>query len=274
MEKAQINGITLHYEVTGDAKGEPVLFISPVLVDGFLPLLAEPALARRYRLIRYHKRGWVQSTKPKGPVPIADHAADAAGLLAYLGVDRAHVVGHSSGAAPALQMALDRPALVGTLGLFEPSLLSVPAADAFFASAKPAFDAFAAGRPEEAFAKFMVVVSGHPWDECRALLESRIPGSVAQAVADADTFFGVELPGLTQWRFDAELARAIRQPALSVVGARTKQVWIEVAERLRSWLPNVEECRVDDIGHLLHVERPTPVATALADFLERHPLRR
>jgi pimeloyl-ACP methyl ester carboxylesterase len=272
MNTAEIQGITLEYEVVGN--GEPVLLISPVLADGFLPLLSEPALANRYRLIRYHKRGWVGSTRGPGPVSIADHVADAAGLLEHLGVRRAHVVGHSSGGAVALQMGIDRPSTVQTLGLLEPSLLSVPAADAFFKEAQPAFDAFAAGRREDAIAAFMNVVSGLDWKDCRALLEKRMPGSVAQSVADADTFFGVELPGLTQWRFDAEQARKVGAPALLVVGARTKRLWVEVAERLRSWLAQVEECKVDDAGHLLHIQRPEPIARALADFFARHPMTR
>ena len=66
MEIATVNGVELEYEVVGS--GEPVLLISPVLADGFLPLLGEPTLADRYQLIRYHKRGWVGSTHSVGPV--------------------------------------------------------------------------------------------------------------------------------------------------------------------------------------------------------------
>jgi hypothetical protein len=39
-----------------------------------------------------------------------------------------------------------------------------------------------------------------------------------QALADADTFFGHELPGLRQWTFGPEQARRITQPVLAVVG--------------------------------------------------------
>ena len=42
METATVNGVELEYEVTGS--GEPVLLISPVLADGFLPLVSEPSL--------------------------------------------------------------------------------------------------------------------------------------------------------------------------------------------------------------------------------------
>jgi pimeloyl-ACP methyl ester carboxylesterase len=77
-------------------------------------------------------------------VSIADHAADAAALLNHLGVPRAHVAGHSSGAAVAAQLALDQPETVDTLILLEMSLLSVLSGGAFLEQAGPAFEAYEA----------------------------------------------------------------------------------------------------------------------------------
>ena len=94
-----------------------------------------------------------------------------------------------------------------------------------------------------------------------------LPGAVAQAIKDADTFFGVELPALTEWAFGPEQAAAIHCPVLSVLGTDTQPLWVEVAEFLRSSLPHVEECTIDGVGHLLHIQRPQPVARAMAEFL-------
>src|SRR5215211_366773 len=176
MESVTINGVQLEYEATGS--GEPVLLISPVLADGFLPLLSEPALADRHLLIRYHKRGWAGSTHTPAPVSIGDHADDAAALLEHLGIPRAHIAGHSSGAAVAAQLALDRPELVHTLTLLELSLLSVPSGEAFLEAAAPVFDAYASGDHPAALAMFMSTVSGLDWPDCRALLEERCPGTM------------------------------------------------------------------------------------------------
>ncbi len=270
MEIASVNRVDLEYETTGS--GEPVLLISPVLADGFTPLVREPVLRDRYQLIRYHKRGWGGSTHVPGQASVADHVADALALLDHLGIPSAHVAGHSSGAAVAAQMALEAPRRVSTVTLLELSLLSVPAGAAFLAQAQPAFDAYAAGQPERALASFMSVVSGMAWERCRALLEERIPGSVDQAVKDADTFFGVELPGLGGWAFTAEEAGRMGQPVLSVYGTDTHPLWIEVAEFLRTSVPWVEEAVIDGVGHLLHIERPEPVADAMTTFLASHPL--
>ena len=270
METVNVNGVDLDYEVVG--AGEPVLLISPVLADGFVPLLAEPALADRYQLIRYHKRGWAGSTHTPAPVSIADHAADAAALLAELHLPRAHVAGHSSGAAVAAQLALEHPETVHTLILLELSLFSVPTGAAFLEQAAPVFEAYRSGDHAGALAMFMGAVSGLDWPSCRDLLEERIPGALAQAVADADTFFGIELPALTDWSFGAEQAATIHQPVLSILGAQTQPLWFEVADFLRSSLPHVQDATIVGVGHLLHIQRPEPVAQRMAQFLRRNPM--
>lgn len=270
MERATVNGVELEYQVTGS--GDPVLMIDPVLADAFLPLLSELVLAERYRLITYHKRGWAGSTHSAAPVDIEEHAVDAAALLDHLGVRRAHVAGHSSGAAIALQLAFDRPTLVHSLSLLEPSIFTVPSAAGFFQRVGPAFERYTASDHEGALAAFMSAASGLDWSECRPLLEARNPGAVSRALADAHTLFGIELPSLTRWSFSAEQAAAIRQPVLSVLGSDTHPLWVEVADLLHTWFPEVEDYRIEDAGHLLQIQRPEPVAQGIAEFLGRHPL--
>jgi pimeloyl-ACP methyl ester carboxylesterase len=267
METAKVNGVELEYETRGS--GEPVLLISPVVAGGFLPFLSEQALVERYRLIRYHKRGWAGSTHTPPPVTIADHAADAAALLDYLGAGRAHVAGHSSGGAIALQLAVDRPDVVHTLVLLEPALLAVPSAEAFFQKAGLAFEAYAGGEHDLAVSIFLSAVSGLDWKTCRAVIEASVPGGVAQATRDADTFFGIELPALAAWAFGREQAASITQPVLSVLGTETERLFVEGASVLRSRLPQVEDCTIDGVGHLLHMQRPEPVARAMGEFLGR-----
>ena len=270
MESVEVNGVELEYEVVGS--GEPVLLIDMLLADCFLPLLSEPALADRYQLIRYHKRGWVGSTHTPPPVNIADHAADAAALLEYLVVRHAHIVGHSTGAAIAAQVALDHLDAAHTLTLLEPTLVSLPRGQAFLKDAAPVFEAYAGGDHAGAFAMFVAAASGLNWETCRALLEERIPGVVAQSIKDADTFFGIELPSLADWTFGAEQAAAINRPVLSVLGAETQPLWVEIADFLRASLPYVEESTIEGVGHLLQIQRPEPVAREIAQFLGRNSM--
>lgn len=270
MKSVKANGVELEYEVTGS--GEPVLLISPVIANGVLPLFSDPALSARQRLVRYHKRGWLGSTHSPPPVSIADHAADAAALLEHLGISRAHIVGHSSGAAVAAQLALDAPDKVHTLVLLELTLFSVPVGPAFLEQAGPVLAAYESGDAPGAVAAFLSFVSGLDWPECRAVLEEQVPGAVANAIEDADAFFGIELPSLIDWTFGAEQAAAIERPVLSVLGSRTGQLWVEIAEFLRSSVPELEERTIDGAGHFLHMERPEPVAQAIADFVTRNAM--
>jgi pimeloyl-ACP methyl ester carboxylesterase len=270
MQSVKANNVDLEYEVVGS--GEPVLLISPVLADGFLPLLSEPALTGSYQLLRYHRRGWGGSTDTPAPVRFADHADDAAALLGALGIDRAHVVGHSTGATVAVELALGHPETVHSLALLELSLLSLPAGQAFLEGATPVFEAYSRGDQEGALAMFLSAVSGLDWPTCRALLDERLPGAVENALADADTFFRVELAELAEWRFDAADASAIKQPVLSVTGAETEPLWIEIASFLRSSLARIEDCTIEGAGHLLHIQRPEQVARELSTFLAHHPI--
>jgi len=270
MESVEVNGVELEYEVLG--AGEPVLLIDMLLADCFLPLLSQPTLADRYQLIRYHKRGWAGSTHTPPPVRVADHAADAAALLDTLGVRHAHIVGHSTGASIAAQLALDDPEAVHTLILLEPTMVSLPRGQAFLHDAAPIFDAYRRGDHADAFAMFVAAASGLDWATCRALLEERLPGVVAQSINDADTFFGIELPAIAEWEFSAEHAAAIHQPVLSVLGADTRPLWVEIGDFLRASLPYHEESMIDGVGHLLQIQQPQPVARAIAEFLSRNPM--
>ena len=60
-----------------------------------------------------------------------------------------------------------------------------------------------------------------------------------------------------------------------MIGAKIQPLWVEIAEILRSSLPHVEECTIDGVGHLLHIQRPEPVARRMAVIPEakRHGRR-
>ena len=106
MQRANLNGADLEYEVQGS--GEPLLLIhGSILADAYFALRAGPRIADHYRVISYHRRGFAGSSRASVPLTIAQQAADGRALLRHLGIPRAHVSGHSYGAAIAIQWALD-----------------------------------------------------------------------------------------------------------------------------------------------------------------------
>jgi pimeloyl-ACP methyl ester carboxylesterase len=267
LERAALDGVELDYEVRGS--GEPVVLIhAGVCADWFRGLVEEPALAGRYRLVRYHRVGYAGSGRAAGPVSIEQQAAHCRALMRHLDIEQAHVVGHSSSANMALQLALDAPEAVRSLALLEPALLAVPTGT----YSPEAVERYRAGDKAGAVGTWMRGVCRPAYAE---VLERTIPGALEEAVADADTFFGQELPAVRAWSFGPAEAARVTQPALAVLGTETRQVtpvFDQRHELLLAWLPRVESFVLPGATHLLHLQNPTGMAAALAGFFARHPL--
>jgi hypothetical protein len=112
------------------------------------------------------------------------------------------------------------------------------------------------------------------WETCRTVIEKHVPGGVAQAMKDADTVFGSYLPALSAWQFGPKQAAAISQPVLSVLGTETERWFADSRELLHCWFPRVEDCTIEGVAHLLHMQCPEPVAQGVAEFFARHPITR
>ena len=271
MERAAVDGLELEYELRGS--GEPVVLIHWGFCAAWAePLMDERALADRYRLLRYHRAGFAGSDRIQGAVSMAEHAAHCALLMRELGIERAHVVGHSSSADIALQLALDFPPAVHTLALMEPAR-PVPPTDeqAEFVRefVAPAIQRYRAGDKAGAVDTFARGVFGSNY---RDPMERGLPGVLPRAVVDADAFFAQELPALQQWSFTQDDASRISQPVLGVLGENTAPTFPGRLRLLMSWLPNVEPFHLPDATHLLHLENPAGMAAGLAEFYARHPL--
>jgi pimeloyl-ACP methyl ester carboxylesterase len=266
MEHARVSGVELAYErVVGS--GEAMLFIHGAhIADALQPLVAEPAL-ERFQRIRYHRRGLGGSTCPAeaGPTSVAVQANDAAGLLDALGVDRAHVVGHSLGGAIALELAAQHPTRVASLVLLEPMFPMTPAGAAFARAVAPLVERYEAGDVEGAVHGFLALVGDHDWREA---IERAVPGGIEQAVKDAATFFETEVPGAPSWTFGPEQAAAITCPVLSVLGSRSGPLFVESRQLLHAWFPACQDADIAGATHLLPMEAPGPVAAAIATFCD------
>lgn len=267
MRRAPVDGGHVEYVVYGT--GDPMLFIHGAgIADAFLPLMNQPPLAGTQQ-IHYRRRGYGQSTAVGGPPErfMTRAAADAAQLLAHLGVGPAHVVGHSSGALIALDLACDAPHAVRSLALLEPPLLGVPSTGPHMAALTPAVERFAAGDPAGGIDGLFNHVFGPGW---RPAADRAVPGGATQAESDAGTFFQFELPGVGAWQFDSRRAEQVRQPVLFMMGSATLPFHKEAGERIREWWPDSEQYVVPGATHALQVVEPGGVAQGLAQFIARH----
>lgn len=129
------NGARLHVRETGSNDGERVLLIhgaSANLRELWGPLAL--ALESEHRVIAFDRPGYGHSTRPKrGAEQLALQARMAADVLAATGEGKAIVVGHSLGAAVALRLAHQHPALVAGLVLIGPASHPYPGKNAWWA---------------------------------------------------------------------------------------------------------------------------------------------
>jgi pimeloyl-ACP methyl ester carboxylesterase len=260
----------LHLEISGD--GEPVLLIhGSGIAEGLQPLTREPLLSKSYRLIGYHRRGYAGSDPVPSTPSIHNEVEDCRALLRYLGVEKAHVVGHSFGGAVALQLAMDAPEQVGSLALLEPALALGDSAGAYKESLARATQRYREAGPEVALHEMLAA----RWPEYEGRLESALPGAFVRAVEHAFTWFEADLAALLSWDFDEGRAAKVTQPTLSVMGSLSDALsprFREVHDWLKTRLLEGEGFVLPEAHHFLQVENPRPLAGALADFYSRNPL--
>lgn len=115
----QANGIRLHYYRSGGAK--PPVVLSHGLTDsGRCWRRLAPALAANYDVIAYDARGHGRSEAPETGYSAEERAADLAGLIDALGLDRPALIGHSMGADVSVVAAALYPSLARCIVLEDP----------------------------------------------------------------------------------------------------------------------------------------------------------
>ena len=113
MPKVKVNGVELYYEIAGE--GEYVLQV-PGAVSGHEGYAAvTPGMSEHFKVIDYDPRGYGLSDRPKQKYTFDVWAADMAGLLDALQVERAHVHGGSMGGSLAIHYAARYPDRVNGL---------------------------------------------------------------------------------------------------------------------------------------------------------------
>jgi pimeloyl-ACP methyl ester carboxylesterase len=103
-----VNGMHMYYETHGDGSPLVLLHGGMLSIDlNFAALI--PTLARKHRAIGVELQGHGRTADIDREITPAALASDVVGLLDHLGIDRAHVLGHSMGAAVALELAVSYP---------------------------------------------------------------------------------------------------------------------------------------------------------------------
>jgi 3-oxoadipate enol-lactonase len=112
MPHLESNGIRLHYQVQGD--GPPLVLAHGYAASSAMWRHQLPVLLERYRVITYDARGHGESDAPDGAghYTLRELVADLHRVLDALGLQQAHLVGHSMGGATVAAYAAREPGRV------------------------------------------------------------------------------------------------------------------------------------------------------------------
>ena len=107
MPRIVIGDGALYYERQG--VGFPVLFVSGLTGFGSFWQDQVAAFAKTFDVITHDQRGIGQSDLTRSGFTVDRMAADVIGLMDALEIERAHIVGHSTGGAMAQILAIEHP---------------------------------------------------------------------------------------------------------------------------------------------------------------------
>jgi len=116
---AHVNGITINYEIDGDAAARETIVLVNGLADDLLSWGFQiPALVEAgYRVLRFDNRGIGKSDRPQGPYSSKQMAVDTKALVDHLGIKDFHLMGVSMGGMISEEYAIAYPGDVKSLTL-------------------------------------------------------------------------------------------------------------------------------------------------------------
>ncbi len=109
MSFVRINGVLLHYRVSGPAGAPALAFVSSLGTDSRIWDGVVERLGARYRILCYDKRGHGLSDAPPRDYCLDHHLDDLVGLLDHVGFSRVGLVGVSIGGLIGQGLALRAP---------------------------------------------------------------------------------------------------------------------------------------------------------------------
>ena len=147
---APVNGISIWYATFGS--GPPLILLHGGLANSDYWGHQVPMLARSHRVIVMDSRGHGRSTRDIRPYGYSLMASDVIGLMDFLGIPQAAIVGWSDGAIIGLSLAMNHPNRVSRLFAFaansDPSgvkdVEKSPVFEAFIARAQKEYESLSA----------------------------------------------------------------------------------------------------------------------------------
>jgi pimeloyl-ACP methyl ester carboxylesterase len=268
MPMAPVNGITLYYEVTGN--GYPLLFSHEFAGDFRSWESQVRYFSRRYQVITYNARGYPPSDVPQTVSAYSQAQAmeDIVGLMRYLQIPQAHLVGLSMGGYAVLHFGLQHPDMARSLVVAGCGYGSV------------------AGQREKFHQDTTQVAQRLEREGMRAVAAVYAEGPTRVQFADKDprgwrafadqlaehsalgaalTMRGVQGQRPSVYELEAQM-RQLRVPTLIVTGDEDEPC-LEPALFMKRAIPTAGLVVLPKSGHTINLEEPEAFNQVLSDFL-------
>jgi pimeloyl-ACP methyl ester carboxylesterase len=236
---APVNGIKIWFAVYG--QGPPVILLHGGLANSNYWGDLVPALAHHYRVVVMDSRGHGRSSRDERPFGYDLMASDVVGLMDYLKISRAAVVGWSDGAILGLDIAINHPERLTKLFAFAANSDPSGVKDI---SRSPVFNAYIA-RAEKEYQS----MSPTP-DQYRSFLEQ------------------IGKMWATQPHFTADQLRHISVPTWIVDGDHDEAIKRENTEFMAAQIPNAGLLLQPQVSHFSFLQDPQQFNRDVLHFLE------
>ena len=262
-----VNGGRLYYEETGDGPPFVLLHAGVANLRQWDPHV--PALAERYRVIRFDSRGYGKSESEH--IEFSNHG-DLEQVLDHLDLPAIHLLGTSRSASIALNFTVTHPQRVTSLievaggGVGEPDLTEAETAlgEAMDKASEEALEAKDWKRLSELETAFWGDGPGQP--------EGRLDAAIRTQLYDwiYTTYAAEKEEGIPQ-RLDPpadERVDQVTMPLLVVIGSLDEAYTNATCRILAESVPGARLEVFEGAAHMLNLEQPERFTKLVLDFLE------
>lgn len=258
MDAVTLGNVTLHYRSDGPPDGPAIVFSNSLGTDFRIWEPIMPLLPAGLQVVRYDKRGHGLSDLPTDDWGMADHVADAAGLIDHLGLKDVVFCGLSVGGMIAQGLAAERPDLIKAIILCDTGAkLGTPDMwqERIDMTLGAGLEAMADAVMERWFtAEFR---ASHPaFPAYRNMLTRTTPGGYARtcgAIRDTDLI---------------ESTSRLRLPCLAVCGDQDGATPPDLVRETAALIPLSRFELIRGAGHIPPVEQPEQLAALITGFLD------
>ncbi|PSK98485.1 pyruvate dehydrogenase E2 component (dihydrolipoamide acetyltransferase) [Murinocardiopsis flavida] len=253
-----VGGRSVAYASLGAGDGDPVLLVHGFGGDKNSWLFVQEPLAADRRVIAVDLPGHGASGKDVGGGSLDELAAVLTGFLDAMGIERAHVVGHSLGGAVAVAAAARAPERVRSLTLVAPAGVGTQINADFLRG-------FAAADTRKGLKPHLASLFADSAQVNRRLVDDLLRYKRIDGVRQAlDTLLGTLLDGDGPALDIAPLIAGVGVPVAAVWGAQDAVLPVGNADALP---PSVRTRRVAGAGHMAHMEAPAEVRAAVEEAI-------